>query len=98
MESSEQAPPGWYHQRGGLEYFDGNEWTGDRFPDPKLLQDRSAGGSSFASRMVATWAGVVLAWATVWVGAQADPDNIYWPVKFVVEEDAGQQLDEFLTP
>jgi hypothetical protein len=29
--------------------------------------------------------GMVIGWFAIWVGAQADPDTFYWPVKFVVE-------------
>ena len=30
--------------------------------------------------------GVVIGWLIIWAGAQADPETLYWPVKFVVED------------
>lgn len=35
--------------------------------------------------LCATFLGVLLALGVVWLGAQSAPDDIYFPVKFVVE-------------
>ena len=36
---------------------------------------------------------MILGWAVILIGAQLAPDAVYWPVKFVVEQDAFNNLN-----
>jgi hypothetical protein len=73
------TPPGWYLTEGTLRYFDGTAWTEHVAPpQTAMLTTNQIAGAVFL--------GVFAALFLVWLGAQIDPDTIYFPVKFVVEE------------
>jgi hypothetical protein len=73
------TPAGWYRDGGSLRYFDGEDWTLLRAPlPPNPLTQRDISWAVFK--------GVLAALFLVWLGAQIAPDDIYLPVKFVVEE------------
>lgn len=75
--------PGWYEYAGGLRFYDGNGWT-DHYAPPA----RHAGPMEidYGKIALAVAGGVVLGWFLIWLGAQVAPNEVYWPVKFVVEE------------
>lgn len=83
-EKTETAPdwrprPGWHLIEGTLRYFDGENWTQHFAPPyPSSLTTGNIAGAVFL--------GVFAALFLVWLGAQAAPDDIFFPVKFVVEE------------
>jgi hypothetical protein len=86
MESSgepEKFSPGWYTfpRGGGVRFFDGEQWTDHFYPPPP-----DTGGPSFGEIVGGTFIGVLLALFVVYLGAQVSPDEVYLPVKFVVEE------------
>jgi uncharacterized protein DUF2510 len=73
------TPAGWYLTDGTLRYFDGAAWTDHVAPPyPASLKTSGIAGAVFL--------GVFAALFLVWLGAQIDPDHVYFPVKFVVEE------------
>jgi hypothetical protein len=86
MLTPENAPEeswerGWYEFAGGLRYYDGRAWT-DHYAPPA----RNPAPIDYGKIALAVAGGMVLGWFLIWLGAQADSDHIYWPVKFVVEE------------
>jgi hypothetical protein len=74
--------PGWYTYFGGIRFHDGDDWVGDPHPPVPAV--------NYWWWIAVIAAGVtiggVLVWFLVWLGAQAAPETIYWPVKFVVKE------------
>jgi hypothetical protein len=65
-------------------FWDGEDWTDTVVYDPPAEAQREP--LSFVQLVFGTTLGFLLGWALVYLGAQAEPDNIYWPVKFVVED------------
>jgi hypothetical protein len=80
-ESMARTPtaPGWYLVDGTLRYHDGEGWT-EHFAPP---YPTSLTTTRIAS---AVFMGVLGALFIVWLGAQIEPDHVYFPVKFVVQE------------
>jgi Protein of unknown function (DUF2510) len=86
------TPAGWYEYPAGTgqRYWDGTQWT--QFFHPPAPQSRR--GLGFGSVVVAVWAGFLLGWGTIWLGAQAASDDIYWPIKTVISDEQQQRLDD----
>ena len=82
MTDERQTPAGWYEDSGGLRFWDGSRWT-DNFAPPPPVDRVPLTPNHIAS---AVFKGVLAALFVVWLGAQIAPDEIYLPVKFVVEE------------
>jgi hypothetical protein len=78
----EEAAPGWYTYFGGIRFYDGTDWAGEAHPPVQRINYWALTGVIAAGVTL----GVVIAWFLVWAGAQASPDHIYLPVKFVVKE------------
>jgi hypothetical protein len=72
---------GWYEFAGGLRFYDGNSWT-DHYAPPA----RNPKPIDYGKITLSVAGGMILGWFLIWLGAQVAPDEIYWPVKFVVEE------------
>lgn len=87
VQPASQFPAGWYDypQGGGRRFWDGQQWT-DHFVPPPAEPERRAGGPGIAEIIVGVALGMILGWGLIYLGAQIAPDDIYWPVKFVVEE------------
>jgi hypothetical protein len=77
------SAPGWYDHHGGKRFHDGEKWT-EHYAYTGPLQARR-GFELFVIVLTATFLGMLLALSVVWVGAQLLPDDIYLPVKVVVE-------------
>jgi hypothetical protein len=77
--SPDSPPPGWYQERGTLRYFDGENWT-DHLAPPYPASPTTGGIAR------AVFLGVLAALFVIWLGAQASPEHVYFPVKFVVKE------------
>lgn len=75
----EKAPAGWYERDGGLQFWDGKDWTLHRVPKPPSVLTKG-------NIAEAVFFGVFAALAAVWILAQIAPDIFYFPVKFVVED------------
>ena len=73
---------GWYEYAGGLRFWDGG-WTEHYAPPTRIKPSEEI---NYWLITLAVAGGLVLGWFVIWLGAQIDPDHIYWPVKFVVEE------------
>ncbi len=73
---------GWYDHAGGKRFWDGEEWTEHYayVPPPSKSLD-------FWEVVGAVALGVILGFGALWLGAQMAPDDIYLPVKFVVDPD-----------
>lgn len=71
--------PGWYDYHGGLRFHDGSNWTAQVAPPTPDIP-------SLPAIALAVAGGMCIGWFLVWLAAQAAPNDIYWPVKFVVEE------------
>ena len=79
-DEEKPVPAGWYERDGGLQFFDGEEWTDLRapaLPKVQLLHTTQIAWGVFQ--------GVFGALALVWFLAQVEPDWFYIPVKFVVD-------------
>jgi hypothetical protein len=74
--------PGWYTYFGGMRFYDGEDWVGEARPPVQRINYWLLAAAVAAGVTV----GGVLAWFLVWLGAQASPEHIYLPVKFVVKE------------
>jgi hypothetical protein len=71
---------GWYtYGANGLRFYDGGDWTPHFAPAPAKTLNLS-------EMILAVAGGVLIAWFVIWLGAQIDPDHVYVPVKFVVDE------------
>ena len=77
----EQWERGWYEYAGGLRFHDGTGWT-DHYAAPA----RNPAPINYWKIAEAVAAGILVAWFLIWLGAQASPEHIYFPVKFVVKE------------
>jgi len=83
-DESQEAQAGWYDHAGGKRFYDGERWT-DHYAYVGPTKAQRASGELFLIVLCATFLGVLLALGVVWLGAQSAPDDIYFPVKFVVE-------------
>jgi hypothetical protein len=79
---SPENEPGFYTYWGGIRFYDGTDWVGDPLPPVQRFNYWLLAAAVAAGVTV----GGVLAWFLVWLGAQASPEHIYLPVKFVVKE------------
>lgn len=77
----EQWEQGWYEYAGGLRFYNGSGWT-DHYAPPA----RNPAPIDYGKITLSVAGGMFLGWLLIWLGAQVAPDEIYWPVKFVVEE------------
>jgi hypothetical protein len=77
----EQWERGWYQYAGGLRLWD-NGWT-EQYAPPTRSDPSEINYRKIAQAVAG---GMLIGWFLIWLLAQAAPDTIYWPVKFVVEE------------
>lgn len=80
--AAETWDPGWYSYFGGIRFHDGDDWVGDPHPPVATISYWTI----VAAVTFGVAAGGVIAWFLIWLGAQASPEHIYLPVKFVVKE------------
>lgn len=80
MTEDTKHEAGWYDYAGGKRFFDGEKWTENYayVPPPEAR--------NYWEQVGIVCLGVLAALFILWVGAQASPENIYLPVKFVVKE------------
>jgi Protein of unknown function (DUF2510) len=79
-QSPAQYQAGWHSFAGGLRFHDGTDWTDHLAPPPPKRQPLNR-----LEVALAVAVGVLLALAIVWGLAQIAPEQVYIPVKFVVE-------------
>lgn len=77
-----EHPEGWYDYAGGKRFWDGEAWT-----DHYAYVQPPSQSLGFWEIAGAVALGVILGFAALWLGAQMAPDDIYLPVKFVVDSD-----------
>lgn len=83
--------PGWYPLDGGGQgYWDGTRWVSAVPAPSKQL--------AMVDIVGAVMVGVLLAWLVIYVGARFVSDDIFFPVKVVVDQQKLDSLQNSLRP
>lgn len=92
-EGMSKTGPGWYPLDGGGQgYWDGERWV-SAVPEPTRIQQLT-----MVDVVAAVMIGMLLAWGIIYAGARFVSDDIFFPVKVVVDQQKLDALQDSLRP